>query len=75
MHFSIYIYIYVYRVDLLRTISAVCVRDPGKKRIEFGAQGFLDLWISIGLGPGTQGRGLERKLLEKSLYVDRHMYI
>ena len=37
------IYIYVYRVDLLRTISAVCVRDPGKKRIEFGAQGFLDM--------------------------------
>ena len=53
----------------------VCVRDPGKKRIELGAQGFLDLWISIGSGPGTQGPGLEGKLLHLYAFINRYIYI
>ena len=60
---------------------SVCVRDPGKKRIKFGAQGFLDIdFHRCGAGArNPRPAGWKGKLLYLYVYIyiylTRHVYI
>ena len=50
---------------------------PGPGQEENRARGprFSGPWISIGSGPGTQGPGLEGKLLHLYAFINRYIYI